>query len=148
MTDTVTLLQEISLLSLASVCQSKTVWYNIHSPYTQAWDIIGTIVNRLTVHISLCSFTQGQIQDFHWGGGGGGRKRLCASMHITSAEPNSLSAGVPLIKGPWSSRVVLMSSRAIWAFFFKYFDKKLDLKNIVDQILGPPPPPWIRHWFT
>ena len=26
-------------------------------------------------------------------GGGGGRKKLCASTHITSAEPNSLSAG-------------------------------------------------------
>ena len=46
--------------------------------------------------------------------GGGGRKRLCASTHITSAEPNSLSAGVqgPL-KGPGCSRVILMLSRAI-----------------------------------
>ena len=34
----------------------------------------------------------GRIQDFHLGGGG--RKRLWASTHITSAEPNSLSAGV------------------------------------------------------
>ena len=39
---------------------------------------------------------------------GGGRKRLCASTHITSAEPNSLSAGVQ----GGSSRVVLMLSRA------------------------------------
>ena len=48
------------------------------------------------------------------GGGGGGRKRLCARTHITSAEPNSLLAGVqgPL-KGPGSSGVVLMLSRAI-----------------------------------
>ena len=40
---------------------------------------------------------QGRIQDFHLGGGGGGGeggKRLCARTHITSAEPNSLSAGV------------------------------------------------------
>ena len=46
--------------------------------------------------------------------GGGGGKRLCARTHITSAELNSLSAGVqgPL-KGPGSSRVVLMVSRAI-----------------------------------
>ena len=52
------------------------------------------------------------------GGGGGGRKRLCARTHITSAEPNSLSAGVhgPL-KGAGSSRVVLMLSCAIWALF-------------------------------
>ena len=48
------------------------------------------------------------------GGGGGGRKRLCARTNIMSAEPNSLSAGVqgPL-KGPGSSRVVLVLSRAI-----------------------------------
>ena len=47
-------------------------------------------------------------------GGGGGRKRLCASTPITRAEPSLLSAGVqgPL-KGPGSSRVVLMLSRAI-----------------------------------
>ena len=45
--------------------------------------------------------------------GGGGRKRLCARKR-TSVEPNSLSAGVqgPL-KGPGSSRVVLMVSRVI-----------------------------------
>ena len=30
------------------------------------------------------------------GGGGGARKRLCASTHITSADPNSLSAGARL----------------------------------------------------
>ena len=48
------------------------------------------------------------------GEGGGGRKRLCARTHITSAEPKSLSAGVqgPL-KGPGSSRVVLLLYRAI-----------------------------------
>ena len=52
---------------------------------------------------------------FSFGGGGGGRnKRLCARTHITSAGPNSLSAGVQgLLKGPGSSRVVLMLSRAI-----------------------------------
>ena len=47
-------------------------------------------------------------------GGGGGAQRLCARTHKTSAEPNSLSAGVqgPL-KGPGSSRVVVMLSCAI-----------------------------------
>ena len=62
---------------------------------------------------------QGRIQQFH-GGGGGGRKRLCARTHFTSSEPNSLSAGVrgPL-KGPRSSRVVLLLSRAIWVLFNK-----------------------------
>ena len=66
---------------------------------------------------------QGRIQDFHLGG----RKMLCASMHITSAEPNSLSAGVqgPL-KGLGSSRVVLMSYHAIWALFLSILIKKLD----------------------
>ena len=40
----------------------------------------------------LCPF-QGQIQDFHLGGGGGAHN-FCARTHITSAEPNSVSAGV------------------------------------------------------
>ena len=35
--------------------------------------------------------TRGRIKDFL---GGGGRRRLCARTNITSAKPNSLSAGV------------------------------------------------------
>ena len=72
---------------------------------------------------------QGRIQDFHLGGGGGG-KRLCARRHITSAEQNSLSAGVqgPL-KGPGSSRVVLMLSRVIWALFLSILIKKNWIKK-------------------
>ena len=56
---------------------------------------------------------QGWIQDFHLGGGGG-CKILCARTHITSAELNSLSAGVqgPL-KAPGGFGVVSMLSRAI-----------------------------------
>ena len=68
----------------------------------------------------------------------------------TSAEPNSLSAGV---QGPLkvlgSSGVVLMLFRAIWALFLSILIKKLDWKkHIVDPSLGGaycPPPPWIRH---
>ena len=56
---------------------------------------------------------------FSWGGGGGGR--LCARTHITSVEPNSLSAGAHIMQGPFecprSSRVVLMLSHAILAVF-------------------------------
>ena len=68
----------------------------------------------------------GRIQDFHLGG----RKRSCARTHITSAEPNSLSAGVqgPL-KGPGSSRVVLMLSRAIWTLFLSILMKNLIKKT-------------------
>ena len=48
-------------------------------------------------------------------------------------------------KGTGSSRVVLMLSRAIWqSLLFKHSDKRIELKNIVDPILGgaccPPPP--------
>ena len=85
---------------------------------------------------------------------GGGHKRLiCARTHITSAEPNSLLAGVqgPL-KGPGSSRVVLMLSCAIWALFLSILKKKNWMKNIVDPSLGGGGgggrllrPPWIRH---
>ena len=71
-------------------------------------------------------YDQGRIQDFHLGGGG--RKRVCARSNITSAEPNSLSAGVQgSLKGPGSSRGVLMLSRAIWALFLSILIKK---KNI------------------
>ena len=50
--------------------------------------------------------------------GGGGRKDYCARTHITSAEPNSLAAGVQarlraLSSKVGSSKVVLMLSRAI-----------------------------------
>ena len=69
----------------------------------------------MTANLHWCTFiilhlNQGRIQDFHLGA----RKRLYGCTHITSAEPNSLSTGVqgPL-KGPGSSRVVLMLSRAI-----------------------------------
>ena len=71
---------------------------------------------------------------------------LCASTHITSAEPNSLSArGQGPHKGPRSSRVVLMLSHAIWALFLSILIK-IGYKK-VDPILGgarllrPPPPP-------
>ena len=38
--------------------------------------------------------TLGRIQYFHWGGGGGGQQKTVCPLNITSAEPNSLSAGV------------------------------------------------------
>ena len=58
------------------------------------------------------------FQDFHLGRGGGGCKRLCACTHITSTEPNSLSAGVQgPPKGPGSSRVALMISHATEPYF-------------------------------
>ena len=79
--------------------------------------------------------SSGADPGFSWGGG---------AQKITSAESNSLSAGVQgLIKGPGSSRVVVMLSRAIWAlflsiliFFFFFFYKWI--KNTVDPILGGP----------
>ena len=79
--------------------------------------------NKLSGEVSHLFINRGGSRNFIWGGGGRGRKRLCAGMHITSAEPNSFSAGVqdPL-KGPGSSRVVLKLSRAIWAWFLKHFE--------------------------
>ena len=78
---------------------------------------------------------------------GEGRKMFCASTHITNAEPNSLSVGVqgPL-KGPGSSRVILMLSRAIWALFLsiliiKKNDKKHSWSNFRGgggRLLRPP----------
>ena len=71
------------------------------------------------------------------GGGGGAQEIICARTHITSAEAISLSAGVqgPL-KGPGSSRVVLMLSRAIWALLLSILIKKLGENPIVYPILG------------
>ena len=105
---------------------------------------------HMRAHLTLCHYSrkfsvlntnQGRIQDNSLGGG---QKKRCARTHITSAEPNSLSAGV---QGPGSSRVVLMLFRVIWALFLSILMKK----NIVDQILGgrlllPPPTPWILHY--
>ena len=54
----------------------------------------------------LIPLIQGQIQDFHLGGGGGGAKDYVPAQ---AREPNSLLAEA----GPGSSRVVLMLSRAI-----------------------------------
>ena len=67
--------------------------------------------------------SQGRIQDFHWGGGG--CKRLCASTHIMSTEPNSLSAGVqgPL-KGPGSSGGCFNALSCNLSLIFKHSDKK------------------------
>ena len=92
---------------------------------------------------------------FFFFGGGGGRKRLCARTHITSAEPNSLSEGVqgPL-KGPGSSRVVIMLSRAIWALFLSILIKLGLIKYSWSKFRGaraccaPPPPldpPLLSH---
>ena len=99
-----------------------------------------TIINIERMH-------QGRIQDFHFRGGGA--QRLCASTDITSAEPNSLLAGVQgPIKGPGSSGVVLMVSRAILALFLNILIKNCITKIIVDPIffwgggarlLRPPP---------
>ena len=81
---------------------------------------------NVCTYTKIMSSLQGRVQDFY-GGGGGVRKRLCARIytHITSAKPNSLSAGVqgPL-KGPGSSRVVLMVSRAFWASFLSILINK------------------------
>ena len=73
---------------------------------------------------------------------------MCPHEHYERAGPNSLSAGVQVqgpLKGPGSSRVVLMLSRAIWALFLS----KMILKNSWSNFRGgraPVAPPWIRHW--
>ena len=52
------------------------------------------------MHLQMAYSIRGGSRIFIWGGGG--RKRLCARTHITSAEPNSLSAGVHgPAEGPW-----------------------------------------------
>ena len=94
------------------------------------------------MHCIIIIRFQGRIQDFH---GGGGHKRLCVSTYITSAEPNSLLAGVQVPqKGPGRSRVVLMGNMSL---IFEYLINNW-IKNIVHQILGRGcllRPPWIRH---
>ena len=119
-----------------------------------SWPIISSCNELISVqHLPW----QGRIQDFQWGGGGGGGggKRWCASTHIMSAEPNSLSAGVQgSHKAPGSSRVILMLSRAIWALFLSILIKKLGEKTYYSwfnfrgggaHACCAPPPPWICH---
>ena len=49
--------------------------------------------------------TMERIQDFHWGGGGGEQKSMCANAHLERKGPKSFTAGVQgPFKGPWSSR--------------------------------------------
>ena len=84
---------------------------------------------------------------------GRGRKRLCYRTHITSAEPTRgtethfRQGSRTRLRGPGSSRVVLMLSRAIWALFLSIL-VKLDFKKIVwtkfrggARLLRPLPPP-------
>ena len=79
----------------------------------------------------LCAF-QGRIQDFHLGGGGGAKgyvpARTLRARHKTQFRQGSRGPG-PL-KGPGSSRVVLMLSRVIWALFLSILKrKKIGLKK-------------------
>ena len=71
-------------------------------------------------------------------------------LHERKTEFNSLSAGFqgPL-KGPGSSRVVLMLSRAIWALFLSILMKNLIKKQSWSNFRGggPVAPPYIRHWL-
>ena len=94
----------------------------------EPFDPESTVQSNIPWHLHNCTTVQlcltGADPGFPWGGGG--RKRLCTRTHITSAEPNLLWAGVqgPL-KGPESSRVVLMVSSAIWALFLSIIIKKI-----------------------
>ena len=67
------------------------------------------ILNQTNIQI------QGQIQDLHLvGGGGGGHNRLCAPMHITSANHKvPYGKGPGPTKEPWKLSGFLMLSRAI-----------------------------------
>ena len=82
-----------------------------------------------------CILVQGRIQDFHWGGG---RKRLCARMHIANPKPEDPYYLVP---GPAERALeafteVLMLSRAIWALVFKHSDFKNGIKNSHSDFKG------------
>ena len=104
-------------------CHQNVVWTCVQNEALQFCFAVACSPLRdceqeeLVLHLTCQSFKKLAIT----GGGGGvgeGCKGLCALTHITSTEPNSLSAGVqgPL-KGPGSYRVVLMLSCAIWALF-------------------------------
>ena len=84
---------------------------------------------------------RGRIQGFHLRGGGGAQKIICP--HSTLRARNRTYMYFRLwskvrYRGPGSSWVVLMLSRAIWALFFTHseYKKKMDLKNIIDPIVG------------
>ena len=102
-------------------------------------------MNHVTIYVLNVNFawlsdssfwSQGRIQDFHWGGGGG-RKRLCARTHIMIADPEVQS---PLFD----------ALSCYLSLIFKHSDINWDKKHTtLDQILGGPaccapqnPPPW------
>ena len=84
--------------------------FSLFSLFLFLWKHAAILKEKLAKH-------GGGSRIFIWGGGGR-RRSLCASMHITSTKPHSLSAWVqgPL-KGHGSSRVGLMLFCAIWALF-------------------------------
>ena len=123
-------------------------------PHSHVWGILRVISLQLNQSF-LWNLVQSitEIYVFHMWKPGADPGFSFQHAHTTSVEPNSLSAGVqgPL-KGPGSSGVVLMVSRAIWALFLSILIN-IWLKNIADPILGrgggvapvasgsPPPPP-------
>ena len=76
------------------------------------------------------------------GGGGGAQKVMCQHAHYERGTELTLAGVQGPLKGPGSSRVVLMLSRAIWASVLSILKKKKNWieENIVDPILALDPP--------
>ena len=71
--------------------------------------------------------SRGRIQDFHWGGGGGEHKRLCAHTHITSRKHEvPYGRGPGLTLWPGSSRGVFDALSCYLSLIFKHSDTKWD----------------------
>ena len=70
---------------------------------------MGSMGNVCYIHVP------GADPGFSCGGGGGGRKRLCAPTHITSANPKvPYGQGPGPAEGPWKlSGFLMLSRRAI-----------------------------------
>ena len=89
--------------------------------------------------ICLCTLLKhGRLHDFH---GGGGRKRLLAGTHITSAKHGPL-------RPAWPGSGFLMLSPAIWALSLSIL-----VQNGINQSRSnfkgvPPPPPPPHNAFS
>ena len=82
-------------------------------------------------------FTQGRIQDFDWGGGGGAQNIMCVCTHTTSAKSE-----VPYGRVQGSFGFFMLARLSCYSEpYFQVFRYKIEYKIRVEQNLGAPSAP-------
>ena len=105
-----------------------------HHTYAVSTSALGSTIAPLLTLVSdktLMSATRGGSRIFIGGGGGGGaQKIICPHAHIRARNRTRFRQGSRArLKGPESSRVILMLSRAIWALLLSILIQKIGQNN-------------------